>query len=53
MWRDEQADPPTLVRQVGSTKLGYQLRCIGAGAHRAERPDARRIDSRRYEGPAR
>ena len=30
-WRarpDEQADPPTLVCQVGSTKLGYQLRCI-------------------------
>jgi hypothetical protein len=28
MWRDEQAVPPTLVCQVGSTKLGYQLRCI-------------------------
>jgi hypothetical protein len=28
MWRDDQADPPTLVCQVGSTKLGYQLRCI-------------------------
>ena len=28
MWRDEQADPPTLVCQVGSTRLGYQLRCI-------------------------
>ncbi len=28
MWRDEQADPPTLVCQVGSTKLGYRLRCI-------------------------
>jgi hypothetical protein len=28
MWRDEQADPPTLMCQVGSTKLGYQLRCI-------------------------
>jgi hypothetical protein len=28
MWRDEQADPPTLVCKVGSTKLGYQLRCI-------------------------
>ena len=24
MWRDEQADPPTLVCQVGSTKLSYQ-----------------------------
>lgn len=28
MWRDEEADPPTLVCQVGSTTLGYQLRCI-------------------------
>lgn len=28
MWRDEEADPPTLVCQVGSTRLGYQLRCI-------------------------
>ena len=28
MWRDEGADPPTLVCQVGSTRLGYQLRCI-------------------------
>jgi len=28
MWRDEEADPPTLVCEVGSTKLGYQLRCI-------------------------
>jgi hypothetical protein len=28
MWRDEAADPPTLVCQVGSTRLGYQLRCI-------------------------
>ena len=28
MWRDEEADPPTLWCQVGSTKLGYQLRCI-------------------------
>jgi len=28
MYRDESADPPTLVCQVGSTKLGYQLRCI-------------------------
>ena len=28
MWRDEEADPPALVCQVGSTKLGYQLRCI-------------------------
>ena len=28
MYRDEAADPPTLVCIVGSTKLGYQLRCI-------------------------
>jgi hypothetical protein len=28
MWRDEEADPPALVCRVGSTKLGYHLRCI-------------------------
>jgi hypothetical protein len=28
MWRDDDSDPPTLVCQVGSTRLGYQLRCI-------------------------
>ena len=28
MYRDDAADPPTLVCQVGSTRLGYQLRCI-------------------------
>lgn len=28
MWRDEAAEPPTLVCRVGSTTLGYQLRCI-------------------------
>jgi hypothetical protein len=28
MWRDEEADPPALVCQVGSTQLKYQLRCI-------------------------
>ena len=27
-WRDEASDPPTLVVQVGSTQLRYQLRCI-------------------------
>ena len=27
-WRDEQADPPSLVVQVGKTRLSYQLRCI-------------------------
>jgi hypothetical protein len=29
MWRDEQADPPALVCQVGSTTLKYHLRAIG------------------------
>ena len=28
MWRDEAADPPALVCQVGATQLRYQLRCI-------------------------
>ena len=28
MYRDEAADPPTLICQVGSTRLSYQLRCI-------------------------
>jgi hypothetical protein len=28
MWRDETADPPTLVCQVGSTQLRYHLRAI-------------------------
>ncbi|MFF1572113.1 DUF6855 family protein [Leifsonia sp. NPDC058292] len=28
MWRDEDADPPTLVCQVGTTTLRYQLRAI-------------------------
>ena len=28
MWRDETADPPALVCQVGSTQLRYDLRCI-------------------------
>jgi hypothetical protein len=28
MYRDEQADPPTLVCQVGSTTLKYDLRVI-------------------------
>jgi hypothetical protein len=28
MYQDEQADPPTLVCQVGSTTLKYQLRAI-------------------------
>ncbi len=28
MWRDEAADPPALVCQVGTTQLRYHLRCI-------------------------
>ncbi len=28
MWRDEAADPPTIVCQVGSTTLKYDLRAI-------------------------
>jgi len=28
MWRDEEADPPARVCQVGKTQLSYQLRCI-------------------------
>jgi Family of unknown function (DUF6855) len=28
MWRDDSADPPTLVCQVGSTQLKYHLRAI-------------------------
>jgi len=28
MYRDEAADPPALVCQVGSTRLSYQLRCL-------------------------
>ena len=27
-WRDEHAEPPALVVQVGTTQLRYQLRCI-------------------------
>lgn len=28
MWRDEAADPPALVCQVGTTQLRYHLRCV-------------------------
>lgn len=28
MWREEEADPPALICQVGKTKLAYQLRCL-------------------------
>ncbi len=31
MYKDEQADPPTLVCQVGSTTLKYRLRAIARG----------------------
>jgi hypothetical protein len=27
-WRDEGADPPALVVQVGTTRLSYDLRCL-------------------------
>ena len=27
-WRDDEKDPPSLIVQVGSTRLSYQLRCI-------------------------
>ena len=27
-WRDETADPPALVVQVGTTRLSYRLRCL-------------------------
>ncbi|HEY1695808.1 MAG TPA: hypothetical protein VGG39_26755 [Polyangiaceae bacterium] len=27
-WKDEEAEPPALVVQVGKTQLRYQLRCI-------------------------
>jgi hypothetical protein len=28
-WRDESLTPPALVVEVGSTRLSYQLRCLG------------------------
>ena len=28
MYRDEEADPPALICEVGSTRLSYQLRCL-------------------------
>ena len=28
MWKDEEADPPALMCQVGKTTLSYQLRCL-------------------------
>ncbi len=28
MWRDDSADPPALVCQVGGTQLRYQWRCV-------------------------
>lgn len=39
-WRDEAADPPALVVQVGKTRLSYQLRALeDAAAMLAERGD--------------
>lgn len=39
-WRDEAADPPALVVQVGKTRLSYQLRAIeDVAAMLAERSD--------------
>ncbi len=31
-WRDEEADPPALIVQVGKTRLSYQLRAIDDAA---------------------
>jgi hypothetical protein len=28
MWRDDAADPPALICQVGKTTLSYRLRCL-------------------------
>ena len=36
LYRDEAADPPALVCQVGKTQLSYQLRCIEDLARDAE-----------------
>ena len=39
-WRDEAADPPALVVQVGTTRLSYKLRCLDdAAAMLAEHGD--------------
>ena len=45
MWKDEAADPPTLVCQVGSTQLKYDLRAIDDLARDAQGP--RRLDAAR------
>ncbi|QBY02445.1 hypothetical protein E2K80_18255 [Rhodophyticola sp. CCM32] len=40
VWRDEAADPPALVVQVGKTRLSYQLRALeDASAMLRERDD--------------
>ena len=31
-WRDEAADPPALVVQVGTTRLSYRLKCLDDAA---------------------
>ncbi len=35
MYRDEEADPPELVCQVGSTKLSYDVRAVAELTHDA------------------
>ena len=54
-WRDEAADPPALVVQVGTTQLRYRLRCIddlhemleaGATGCRSATPTSRSRPSR-------
>lgn len=43
MWRDELAEAATLVCEVGSTRLGYQLRCIYGGL-KPRHPTVRRVE---------
>jgi hypothetical protein len=63
MWRDETADPPALIRRVGSTLLRNHLRAIedpaargararGAGAQPEEQPGPgrARVPGRPHEG---
>ncbi len=53
MYRDEEADPPTIVCKVGSTTLGYQFRAIeDLQAMLKEHGDcAPPCDPQRYPGP--
>ena len=58
-YRDETADPPALVVQVGKTELRYQLRCIDDLAHMLAvhafgcRSAAQTSRSRPHPGPLR